>query len=166
MTTLPNRQSLAVLMLSALTLHAAHAMEGVPPTALAPPAFQLADVNGDQLVHLEEFQAQGGMVVFFKAADANADQRLDRVEYSQLSHRADYVAINNFIADTVITAKVKALLSLNDAFSPFDVSVETLGGQVLLSGSVDKAEQIKQVASVAGRVRGVKTIRNDLRVKG
>ena len=47
----------------------------------------------------------------------------------------------------------------------FQISVETFKGVVQLSGFVNSATVRSRAAVVAGRVRGVKSVKNDLVVK-
>jgi osmotically-inducible protein OsmY len=70
-----------------------------------------------------------------------------------------------YVDDSVITTKVKAELANNDFLKSFQISVETHKGIVQLSGFVDSQEAVKKAGQIAGGVKGVKTVKNDLIVK-
>lgn len=67
--------------------------------------------------------------------------------------------------DTAITAKVKMALVKADNLKSGDISVETSGGQVTLTGTVPDASQAQRAASVAADVAGVRKVDNKLTVK-
>ncbi|MBS0633542.1 MAG: BON domain-containing protein [Verrucomicrobia bacterium] len=70
-----------------------------------------------------------------------------------------------YIDDSTITAKVKAILIKDDYVKAYQVSVETRKGVVQLSGFVDTADQKARAASDAATVKGVVSVQNDLIVK-
>ena len=70
-----------------------------------------------------------------------------------------------YVDDSSITAKVKADILGDPALKVFDIGVETFKGVVQLSGFVNSAEIRNRAAVVAGRVSGVKSVRNSLIVK-
>jgi hyperosmotically inducible periplasmic protein len=70
-----------------------------------------------------------------------------------------------YIDDTAITAKVKAALVGDKEVSALAVNVETYRGVVQLSGFADSQREISKAVSVTRGVGGVKSVKNDLRVK-
>ncbi|MEW6260255.1 MAG: BON domain-containing protein [Thermodesulfobacteriota bacterium] len=70
-----------------------------------------------------------------------------------------------FIDDSVITTKVKALLAADNLLKSFEVGVETYKGTVQLSGFVGSKEAVQKAEQIARSVQGVKAVRNDLIVK-
>jgi hyperosmotically inducible periplasmic protein len=70
-----------------------------------------------------------------------------------------------YIDDTAITAKVKAALVADKEVSAMSVNVETFRGVVQLSGFADGQKEISRAVSVARGVKGVKSVKNDLRIK-
>jgi osmotically-inducible protein OsmY len=70
-----------------------------------------------------------------------------------------------YVDDSVITTKVKALLANDDFFKSFQISVETYRGIVQLSGFVNSREAVNRAGQIARGVQGVKSVRNDLIVK-
>jgi osmotically-inducible protein OsmY len=47
----------------------------------------------------------------------------------------------------------------------FEISVETFKGEVRLSGFVNSEQIVKKAGEVAGKVAGVRSVRNNLAVK-
>jgi hyperosmotically inducible protein len=70
-----------------------------------------------------------------------------------------------YVDDSVITAKVKALLAQDDFLKSFQISVETDKGTVQLSGSVDSQNAVDKAGEIARSVKGVKSVRNNLVLK-
>ena len=70
-----------------------------------------------------------------------------------------------YMDDSVITAKVKAAILDESSLKLFQISVKTYQGVVELSGFVDSAQKVKKAGEVAGRVGGVKEVKNRLVVK-
>jgi hyperosmotically inducible periplasmic protein len=71
-----------------------------------------------------------------------------------------------YVDDSVITTKVKALLAKDDTLKAFDINVKTYNGIVQLRGFVDSKTTIEKAGKIAGSVEGVKSVKNDLIVKG
>jgi osmotically-inducible protein OsmY len=70
-----------------------------------------------------------------------------------------------YVDDTGITTKVKAALLKDDAVKSFEIKVETMKGNVQLSGFVDTADQKFAAGKDAAGVPGVTDVTNDLIVK-
>ncbi len=70
-----------------------------------------------------------------------------------------------YVDDSVITTKVKALLAEDDFLKSFQISVETYKGVVQLSGFVNSQKAVDKAGQIAWSVKGVKSIKNDLVVK-
>jgi hyperosmotically inducible protein len=128
-------------------------------------SFKSADSNGDGMVSLEEFVAQGGHEQAFREGDANRDSRLNSEEYTKASANNDRIKAGNYVDDAWITAKIKALLLKDEGVKGLAVNVETHQGAVQLSGWVNTPEQIIRAEKIALGVDGVKGVRNDLLVK-
>ncbi len=73
--------------------------------------------------------------------------------------------VAQYVDDATITAGVKAAIVREPTLSIFDIGVETVQGVVQLSGFVSSADSVAAAASVARTVKGVKSVRNDLRLK-
>ena len=70
-----------------------------------------------------------------------------------------------YVDDSVITTKVKALLAEDDFVKSFQISVETYKGMVQLSGFVNSQQAVDKAGQIARSVQGVKSVKNNLIVK-
>lgn len=70
-----------------------------------------------------------------------------------------------YIDDTVITAKVKASIFNEPTLKSSEINVETFKGDVQLSGFVADPADATKAAEVARGVKGVTSVKNDVRVK-
>jgi hypothetical protein len=71
-----------------------------------------------------------------------------------------------YVDDSMITGKIKTNLLQDDKVSATDVHVKTYKGVVDLSGFVNAQSEISEAGLVAGQVSGVKSVHNNLIVKG
>lgn len=67
--------------------------------------------------------------------------------------------------DAAITADVKARLIAEPGIRSLSINVDTYNGNVTLKGDVKAAAQRNTAGSIARKVKGVKSVRNDLAVK-
>ena len=88
-------------------------------------------------------QVENNLIV--KASDASTGQSID---------------------DSGITSKVNTALVKNEQTKAGDIKVQTESGVVQLSGFVDSQAQKDAAGKVAQSVPGVKSVKNNLRVKG
>lgn len=70
-----------------------------------------------------------------------------------------------YIDDSVITTKVKAAILDDKELKVTEINVETFKGVVQLSGFVTSQSDINRAVSVARGVGGVKSVKNDMRIK-
>ncbi|OZA29922.1 MAG: transporter [Hydrogenophilales bacterium 17-64-11] len=70
-----------------------------------------------------------------------------------------------YIDDSVITAKVKAAILNAPTLKVAEINVETFKGVVQLSGFVNSQADINKAVEVTRGVRGVTSVKNDMRVK-
>ncbi len=70
-----------------------------------------------------------------------------------------------YIDDSVITTKVKAAIFDDPNLKVAEINVETFKGVVQLSGFVKTSAEIYKATEVAGRIGGVKSVKNDIRIK-
>ena len=70
-----------------------------------------------------------------------------------------------YVDDSVITTKVKALLAEDDFFKSFQISVETFKGIVQLSGFVNSRQAVNRAGEIVRTVQGVKSVKNNLIIK-
>jgi len=71
-----------------------------------------------------------------------------------------------YVDDTVITTKVKAAIFGEPSLKSAEINVETFKGTVQLSGFVNSRADITKAVDVARGVAGVKSVKNDMRLKG
>ena len=74
-------------------------------------------------------------------------------------------ATGQYFDDSLITAKVKAAIVDNPILKSTEVHVDTAKGVVALSGFVESQREIAEAGTVAAGVDGVKSIRNELKLK-
>lgn len=70
-----------------------------------------------------------------------------------------------YVDDTVITTKVKARILEEPGLKSAEINVETFKGVVQLSGFVSSQASINRAAELARGVKGVTSVKNDMRVK-
>ena len=69
------------------------------------------------------------------------------------------------IDDAALTARVKSALINAPGVKSTAINVETFRGTVSLSGFVDSQEMAQRAVVAAEKVGGVRTVKNDMRVK-
>lgn len=72
---------------------------------------------------------------------------------------------SGYAGDTATTSEIKAKLLADDVVPSRKVKVETTDGVVQLSGTVDSNVESARAESIAKAVDGVKSVKNDLKVK-
>jgi hypothetical protein len=70
-----------------------------------------------------------------------------------------------YVDDTTITTKVKAAILNSPDLKSAEVNVETFKGVVQLSGFVSSQNNMNEAVKVAAAVGGVKSVKNDMRLK-
>ncbi|AJP49243.1 transporter [Rugosibacter aromaticivorans] len=70
-----------------------------------------------------------------------------------------------YVDDSVITTKVKAAILDEPTLKVAEINVETFKGVVQLSGFVSSQTAESKAVEVARGVRGVKSVKNDMRIK-
>src|SRR5512132_1762785 len=70
-----------------------------------------------------------------------------------------------YVDDSVITTKVKTAIFNDSSLKVNEINVETFKGVVQLSGFVRSQADIDQAVKVARGVAGVKSVKNDMRIK-
>ena len=68
-----------------------------------------------------------------------------------------------YVDDSVITAKVKAAIYNEPALKSAEINVETYKGIVQLSGFVNSQSDWQKAVEIARSVKGVKSVKNDMR---
>ena len=70
-----------------------------------------------------------------------------------------------YIDDSVVTAKVKRVILHEPTLKSAEINVETFKGTVQLSGFVTSQASIDKAVELTRTVRGVKSVKDDMRVK-
>lgn len=70
-----------------------------------------------------------------------------------------------YVDDTAITTKVKTAIFSEPTLKVAEINVETFKGVVQLSGFVKTQAEIVKASDVARGVGGVKSVKNDIRIK-
>ena len=69
-------------------------------------------------------------------------------------------------SDAALSAKVKSAIATDvGARAAGSLNVESYGGVVELSGFADSEEQASRAAQAAKKVQGVRSVRNEIRIK-
>lgn len=69
-------------------------------------------------------------------------------------------------SDVQLSSQVTAALRADDSIKSFEITVDTLNGEVRLSGTLDTQVQIDRALVVARAVTGVRGVQNTLVLKG
>jgi osmotically-inducible protein OsmY len=70
-----------------------------------------------------------------------------------------------FIDDSAITTKIKDSIFREPTLKSSEINVETFKGVVQLSGFVSSQPNIDKAVEIAKGVKGVKSVKNDMRTK-
>ena len=74
-------------------------------------------------------------------------------------------SLGETVDDSVITSKVKTAFVEDKDVSALNIKVETYKGTVQLSGFANNATEMMRAAELASNVKGVKAVKNDIRLK-
>ena len=70
-----------------------------------------------------------------------------------------------YVDDTVITGKVKSAILQEPTLKSAEINVETFKGVVQLSGFVSSTDSANLAVATAKGVKGVSSVKNDMRIK-
>jgi hyperosmotically inducible protein len=98
--------------------------------------------------------------------DQAAEKVGDKIEDAKeaISNQAEKAG--EYLDDTTITAKIKADILGDPLLKMFDINVVTTNGVVTLNGVVDSQQSIDRATEIAQSVKEVKSVENNLVVKG
>ncbi len=99
------------------------------------------------------------------SATAAAGILLAGAAFLSCSSTRTHESTGEYVDDAAITTKVKAAILEDSALKTLQISVKTYKGVVQLSGFVDSKEMVDRAGEVAGKVSGVREVKNDLIVK-
>jgi len=78
----------------------------------------------------------------------------------------DQSTVGEYIDDATVTTKVKAKFVEDKSVDATAISVETLNGEVMLSGFAKSAKEKIRAQELASQVKGVRSVKNALEVRG
>ncbi|EGJ12458.1 MULTISPECIES: BON domain-containing protein [Rubrivivax] len=78
----------------------------------------------------------------------------------------DQSTVGEYIDDSAITTAVKARFVEDKTVDASAISVETLRGEVMLSGFAKSGTEKERAETLARSVKGVKQVKNKLEVRG
>ncbi len=78
---------------------------------------------------------------------------------------AKHEGTGEYIDDAAITTKVKAVIFNEPTLKSREINVETFKGAVQLSGFVSSQADINKAVEVTRTVKGVSSVKNDMRIK-
>jgi osmotically-inducible protein OsmY len=74
-------------------------------------------------------------------------------------------SVGEYVDDSVITTKTKAAIFNEPTLKSAEINVETYKGAVQLSGFVSSQTDINKALSLTRDVKGVTSVKNDMRLK-
>jgi hyperosmotically inducible periplasmic protein len=77
----------------------------------------------------------------------------------------DQQTVGTYIDDATITTQIKSRMAADPVTNAIAISVETLKGEVQLSGFAKNASEKSRAEVIARDVNGVKRVRNDIVVR-
>jgi osmotically-inducible protein OsmY len=78
---------------------------------------------------------------------------------------ANQSSTGEYFDDATITTKVKAAIFQDENLKSAQINVETFKGVVQLSGFVSSQAEINKAVEVAKAVKGVSSVKNDMRLR-
>lgn len=132
------------------------------------------DTEGDTRVRVDGDQVEKNLKETGDAIEAGArevGQAADQAG-AALERGADRVeaevgpVVREVLDDAGVTTRVKARLVADPEVNAFHIDVDTIDGQVTLSGKVATEYQRREAGELASRTDGVKTVNNLIQVAG
>lgn len=87
------------------------------------------------------------------------------VSFMGCSSTSQKESTGEYFDDSVITTKVKAAIFNEPTLKSAEINIETFKGVVQLSGFVNSQADINKAVSLARSVKGVTSVKNDMRLK-
>ncbi|UCF93844.1 MAG: BON domain-containing protein [Desulfobacterales bacterium] len=76
----------------------------------------------------------------------------------------DERSVGEMVDDATITSQINTAMAQDPQVHPHRIDVDTLEGDVVLSGVVDTQEEADRALEIARGVQGVKSVKNDLQI--
>jgi c(7)-type cytochrome triheme protein len=107
----------------------------------------------------------GNCVKCHTGAAAKADTKAT-VQTTAAKQPAKEESAGEYVDDAIVTARVKAAVLEEPSLKSAEINVETNKGMVQMSGFVRSRADIDKAVQVAKGVKGVKSVKNDMILKG
>ena len=150
----------ALLTLIGSAAWAQYSGEAEPPRTTRPD-FVALDRNRDGSISKVEALANPEVQKRFAAFDQDRDGLLSEAEHASAMLDNE----KRILLDSVITARVRAVLLAEKGIPSLSISVETYEGRVQLGGFVKAPEIVSRVGRVTAGVSGVRTVHNNITVR-
>jgi hyperosmotically inducible protein len=140
-------------------------IRGCPATHVVPPQFPAeldGSVKSSSIVLL--ISGESTMNQFSKFLSA-AFLAVTLVSVVGCASTTSTEGTGEYIDDSVITTKVKAAIFNEPTLKSAEINVETFKGVVQLGGFVNSQADINKAAEIARSVKGVTSVKNDMRLK-
>ena len=112
-------------------------------------------------------KAPADCVKCHKKGDASAEAGANKsTKEKATTSTSKKEAAEAYVDDAVITTKVKAAVLEEPSLKSAEINVETSKGRVQLTGFVRSRADINKAVEVAKGVKGVKSVKNDMILKG
>jgi osmotically-inducible protein OsmY len=142
------------------------------PSAKTRYAVSIAKAGADYSVAREKCNAKAGDDKKVCVKEAKAAERRAKADAGKPAKKKSTAATSKqesagaYVDDSVITTKVKAAVMEETSLKSAEINVETYKGVVQLTGFVSSRASIDRAVEVAKGVKGVKSVKNDMIVKG
>lgn len=97
--------------------------------------------------------------------DRAAEKASDKMDRAAEKASEQTAKAGQVIEDAAITTKIKTAIAAEPGLKVLEIKVDTVGGVVTLTGSVDSQASSDRAQQVASGVSGVKQVENRLTVK-
>lgn len=132
-----------------------------PTRASQDALFLELDADRDGVLSRAEAARMPRFAKGFDEADENRDGKLSADEFVKARSIHQRALVADYGRDSLITAKVKAVLLRDSQVGALDVGVKTYDGVVLLSGKVADQAAAERAKTLARNVRGVVEVREE-----
>ncbi len=123
--------------------------------------FETLDRNGDGYLSRVEIAVVPDIARRFALFDADKDRRLSRAEYAAAREENERRAVQ----DAATTARVREALSAARGIPTTAIVVETVEGEVQLTGFVPAPDLASRAGRITAGVSGVRMVHNNLVVR-
>ncbi|MGQ4277405.1 BON domain-containing protein [Pseudidiomarina sp. E22-M8] len=120
-----------------------------------------AEDQADQTMQQADEAAEDAGNAMENAAEETKEAANDAMAYAE----EKTAEAGDFLSDAAVTARVKAAFVETGAIDAMSINVETIDGNVVLSGVVPTNEMADLAGQLAEGVEGVQSVENDIEVQ-